>query len=45
MAEYGGFLEEVERVEGGNSVIWSHEIEDHGRMGIGSGLSKPWGGR
>ena len=47
MAVNGGELVEelVFFEEGGSSVLWSQEMEDQGRVGIGSGLSSPWGGR
>ena len=40
MAVYGGFLDDTERAEGGSSVIWSQEMEDHGPWGIGRGFTK-----
>ena len=27
--------------DGGSSVMWSQDIDDQGRAGMGSGLSKP----
>ena len=31
--------------DGGSSVIWSQDMDDHGRAGMGRGLSNPRGER